>query len=323
MNNSLVSFNTNNLPAHIGRSRFRPAQDMAVGGGYPIISIKGKVFHKVTGDERELITAPNGDDPAQSLEVVVVAYNPHVSKTYYAGKFVEGSTDSPACYSHDGEKPAADSESPQSKQCATCPHNAWGSRITEDGKKAKACADSRRLAIAPAGELEDVMLLRVPATSLRTLAQYQDLLFRRGVAIQEVTTRIGFDASLAYPALTFKPVSFLAEEQIDQVEAVYETEVVKSIITGDAVLDPIAPPAETPKPKAKKAAAKPKPEPEPEPKPEPEPEPEPEPKAAPADLPEPPKATAKRASVRVESEGVKVVEDSDALSAELDSLLDL
>jgi hypothetical protein len=254
----LIPFNTATLPAHLKNSRFQPTNDLVSGEGFPAISVKGKVFTRVMGETRDLITAPGTDDePARSLEVVVVNYNKNRSKVYYETTYTEGSDAKPTCYSNDGIGPAADATGPQAKKCSTCPHNQWGSRITDSGSKAKACADSIRLAVAPAGQLNDPMLLRVPATSIKALSQYQDLLYKRGVAVQQVVTKIGFDYSVAYPSLTFKPVGFLSDAMMDEVEAMFESSVVMSII-GTA---PVAPPAElpfetapAPKPVAKKPA---------------------------------------------------------------------
>lgn len=263
----IIPFDSVQLPAHLRNSRFSATNDLVMGEGFPVISIKGKVFTKVHGDTRELITAPDSDDePARSLEVVVLNYNKHLSKVYYDTSYSEGSDNKPTCYSNNGVGPAADATNPQSKTCATCPHNQWGSRITDNGAKAKACSDSRRLAIAPAGQLNDPMLLRVPPTSLRALAQYQDLLYKRGVAIQQVVTKVGFDYNVAHPSLTFKPVGFLTEAQLDEVESVFETPVVMSII-GLAEATPAveSPAPRSPAPSAAAPAKKSEPEPEPEP----------------------------------------------------------
>jgi hypothetical protein len=227
----LIPFNSGKLPAHLQSSRFKPTNDLVSGEGFPVISIKGKVFTRVSGDEKKLIHVPNDEtEPARSLEVVVVNYNKNRSKVYYETVYTEGSDAKPTCYSNDGVGPAADATSPQAKKCATCPHNQWGSRITDSGSKGKACADSIRLAIAAPRLINDPMLLRVPATSIKALSQYQDLLFKRGVAIQQVVTKIGFDYSVAHPSLTFKPVAFLDEEQLDEVEGVFESDVAMTII---------------------------------------------------------------------------------------------
>lgn len=235
MANDMVAITASKLPAHLqGKVKTQNAFASAVSvGGFPVISIKGKVFHIQRGDERTLVTKGGDDEPASSLEAVIVAVNPNKSKVYYDKGFEEGSVAKPNCYSNDGIAPAADAEDPQAKKCALCPHNQWGSRITDNGGKGKACADSMRLAVASPAQLNDPMLLRVPAASLKTLGQYGGQLAKRGVEPQHVVTRIGFDYNVAHPALTFKAIRFVEEEEMNEIEAVlFEEEETISLITG-------------------------------------------------------------------------------------------
>ena len=103
-------------------------------------------------------------------------------------------------------------------------------RITEDGKKAKACADVRRIAVATVDAIEGPMLLRVPATSLKALGEYQKALAKRKVKIRTVVTRVSFDPNMAYPALVFRPVGFLDEATYNARKAQAEELVTKQII---------------------------------------------------------------------------------------------
>ena len=232
---NLIPFDSAKLPASIAKAFSISFDDFSTGqkGGFPVISIKGKVFHIKRGDEKTLVTKPDGDgEPAASLEVIVLKTHPGVAKTYYSKGFSEGSVEKPDCYSNDGTAPAADAQSPQAKKCAACPHNQWGSKITEDGKKGRSCADVKRLAVAPAGQINDPMLLRVPAASLKTWDQYVDLLKKRGVPPPAVVTKVGFDYTVAHPALTFKPVGFIDEAMAVEVKEVLDTDVVQNIIGG-------------------------------------------------------------------------------------------
>ena len=227
MANDMIAIKASSLPAHL-RKKAKAVNVFAAAvsaGGYPVVSIKGKVFHVQRGDERTLVTKPGDDEEAAgSLEVVILATNPNKSKVYYDGGYTEGSTDKPVCYSNDGIAPAADAEDPQSKKCAICPHNEWGSRISENGNKVKACTDSMRLAIAPAGQINDPMLIRVPAASLKTLGSYGSQLAKRGVGPEDVITKIGFDYNVAHPALTFKAVRFVDEAEAAEIEQVLADE---------------------------------------------------------------------------------------------------
>lgn len=253
---NLIPFDSAKLPASIAKAFSVSFDDFSTGqkGGFPVISIKGKVFHIKRGDEKTLVTKPESDgEPAASLEVIVLKTHPGVAKTYYSKGFSEGSAEKPDCYSNDGTAPAADAQSPQAKKCAACPHNQWGSKITEDGKKGKSCADVKRLAVAPAGQINDPMLLRVPAASLKTWDQYVDLLKKRGVPPPAVVTKVGFDYTVAHPALTFKPVGFIDESMAVEVKEVLDTDVVQNIIGGAPTAAEIDNGDDTPKPAAKAA----------------------------------------------------------------------
>ena len=261
---TLLSFENISVPAAlsmVGADEFETGTRM----GYPFLSIKGKNFTLIRNDERTLVTKPNSDEPASALEVVVVRSAPGISKVYYRERYTEGSQERPDCFSNDGIAPGADSRTPQAKSCAACPHNQWGSRITDDGKKAKSCADSKRLVIAPLGQINDPMLLRVPATSLKNWDQYVQSLKRRGVTPPMVATKLSFDWHAPYPLLTFTALGVLPSEMAEQAAAERESETTLAIIdAADAMesgaLPPLevaeAPKAEAPKAEAPKAAPK-------------------------------------------------------------------
>lgn len=240
--NDMIAITASKLPAHLqGKVKATNVFAAAVSaGGFPVVSIKGKSFHIQRGDERTLVKNSDGD-AAGSIEAVIVAVNPNKSKVFYDSGYEEGSNAKPTCYSNDGLAPAADAESAQAKKCATCPHNQWGSRITDNGGKGKACADSMRLAIAAPSQLNDPMLLRVPAASLKVLGQYGAQLAKRGVEPQHVVTKIGFDYNVAHPALTFKAIRFVEDHEMGEIEAVLadEAETIGQItgVGGGAALD--------------------------------------------------------------------------------------
>jgi hypothetical protein len=186
------------------------------------------------------VTKPGEDDPAASLEVVILKANPHLSKLFYANGYEEGAAEKPTCYSNDGVAPAADAQEKQATKCAICPHNQWGSRVTENGSRGKACTDLRRLAVAPIGELELPMLLRVPAGTLRDLANYADLLNRRKAPYQAVVTKIAFDHTVAHQKLTFKANRWLSEEEAEIVARTLEKDVINQIVGAGAPVDEVA-----------------------------------------------------------------------------------
>jgi hypothetical protein len=228
----LIPFESGNVPAHIARLFGDSNEDLTANvssGGFPVISYKGKVWHVARGGERTLVTNADGE-PRSSIDVVILKGNPNISKIYYAGGYQEGSSDKPTCYSNNGIEPEADAVAQQATKCAICPHNMWGSRITESGAKGKECSDSRRLAVAPMADLENPMLLRIPAATLKDLTEYANMLNRRRAAYNAVVTRIGFDHTVAYQKLTFKPIRFLTEEEAATVVEVLDRDVIQNIL---------------------------------------------------------------------------------------------
>lgn len=258
----LIPF-TASLPSHIkakGTKAANPFAAFAATGGFPVISIKGKVFHVVTGDERKLITKRDSDgEPAAAIELVIVGMNPNKSKVFYTGGYVEGGNAKPTCFSNDGTAPDATAQEPQAKKCALCPHSQWGSKVSDSGKPGKACSDSARLAVTVPGRFDEPMLLRVPAGSFAALGAFGKDLGRVGVEPYQVITRVGFDYSVAHPALTFRPVAYVTDDMLVDIEAGRDTDTVQQIIgtlaapateTDVEEAAPVAKP--TPKPAAKK-----------------------------------------------------------------------
>lgn len=231
-----------NLPALFSQLFGDPTKsDLSAGisaGGFPVIHYKGKVWSMTRSGEKENFIDENGD-PRPSIEVVMVKAAPHLSKTWYANKFVDGAeAGKPDCYSNDGKAPAADSPKPQCKTCAACKHNQFGSAVSSDGVggKGKACQDVKRVAVVPAGALNDPMLLRVPPASLKNLREFADALAKRGVPYQVVKVRLGFDIESASPKLTFKPVGFIEEADAPALAELATTDLIKQI-TGEIASD--------------------------------------------------------------------------------------
>lgn len=237
------------------------------GGGFPVLSTKQKQFAVVRdGNRTTLMNPKDPDSPATYVDVVIVKANPNKSKVFYLKAWDSDSEgQKPDCYSNDGIEPAADAQNKQAKKCATCPQNQWGSKITDKGaSKGKACSDSVRLAVAPAGQLNDPMMLKIPPASIRTLGEYGQMLAKRGVGYNMVVTKIGFDPE-AQHAFTFKAVGLLDDAGFEQAQQMAQTDVVQNILglNGSSAAPAVtaAPavqeeaPAPAPKPKAKPAAA--------------------------------------------------------------------
>lgn len=205
--------------------------DAGVSAGFPIMSIRGAKWRIAEGGEEHPIYMPGTTDLAPAVRVVLLRANSSLSKTFYAGQYVEGSDAKPDCYSNDGLVPGADVEKPQCSSCAACPQNVWGSKISPSGSKIKACADVRRMAILPAEDLNySSILLRVPGASLSDLAAYGKALKQRGIPYAAVVTKLAFDADAAYPKITFTFERVLTAEEMTQVAQRISEPVVDDIL---------------------------------------------------------------------------------------------
>lgn len=188
-----------------------------VGGNYAILSIRGKTFRvKYQSNETAILDA-NGD-AVPSLEAVIVRANPYLTKQYYENGYVEGDTSSPVCFSIDGKTPSQNAEKPQHTNCATCQMNRFGSRITPAGVKVKACQDNKKVAIVPLADLANAdfagpMLFRIPASALKDLLTFNNLMTSRGYTYNGVAVRIGFDTDASYPKPTFRAMRPLTSDE--------------------------------------------------------------------------------------------------------------
>jgi hypothetical protein len=201
-----------------------------------------------------------------TLNAVVVdsVYENHL----YEGDYDPDKPASPVCFAFahaEGELvPHEKSTKPQSENCASCPHNVFGTAIKRDGSagKGKACKNVRRLAIIPADSAGDadtvasseVFYMKLPVTSCKGWAYYTKAL---AAAMKRppfaVTTEIKVvpDATSQFKVM-FSPGDLLPE---DVVRAVMEkrSEVAEQIM---APYTPVAESDEPPKPKAKAPAIK-------------------------------------------------------------------
>lgn len=235
----------NIIPANFGRasSKFASIQianDAAAGieSGYAVMKYKGKVWATEYRGEHKPLMRADGDGPANSIEVVIVAASPVKSKLYYKG-YNDGASDRPICFSSNGVTPDQRSQQMQAKACAVCPQNQRGSRIDENGQaRGTACRDNKRIAIVPLGDLENEtlggpMLLRIPAASLNDFAQFTTKLEHLGLPYCAVGVKIAFDPEQAYPKFIFSGVRTLTDDEADVILALRDSPQVKRIISED------------------------------------------------------------------------------------------
>jgi hypothetical protein len=279
----VAQFTGGKVPQKLAQAMQNDNSDLSSGvrGGYSVVSIRGSRWHIKVGDEETTVIDPVSKDPVGSLRLVLLKASPNISKNYYAGGYEEGSSEGPTCWSIDGLIPDPGSDK-QAPSCAACPMNQFGSRITDAGKKVKACSDSRRMAVIPEGDLANElyggpMLLRVPASSLSNLAQYGKKMSNKGFPYNTIVTRTSFDTAVSFPKLEFNAVRPLTDDEADEIITLLNqpefADKIEAVLAKDLEVVPVdstpaiddAPlfeeaPAKAAKPKAK---AKPKPKAEP------------------------------------------------------------
>ena len=203
------------FPAHIkSRQIDDVTSSLAGSSGVKRISIRGGVFRLIDGGQE---IAVNED---RSMNFVIVNAAPNISRTFYEGTYEEGKNAAPSCWSADGISPDSTIESPQAKTCMDCPQNIKGS----GQGNGRACRFSQRLAVVLENDMRgDVYQLTLPSQSIfgkpegdrMPMQAYAKYLKAQRTPITVVVTEAKFDTKSATPRLTFKPVRWLTDDEID------------------------------------------------------------------------------------------------------------
>jgi hypothetical protein len=203
------------VPAHIKNRQLDDiTSSLAGSSGVKRISIRGGVFRLIDGGQE---IAVNED---RAMNFVIVNAAPNISRTFYEGTYEEGKNAAPSCWSADGISPDASIESPQAKTCMDCPQNIKGS----GQGNSRACRFSQRLAVVLENDMRgDVYQLTLPSQSIfgkpegdrMPMQAYAKYLKAQRTPITVVVTEAKFDTKSATPRLTFKPVRWLTDDEID------------------------------------------------------------------------------------------------------------
>jgi hypothetical protein len=207
------------LPAHLQNLELDDTTKALMGnsGTGKRISIRGGVFRMMV-DGKEM--AVNED---RNMNLVIVAANQYVSRTFYEGPYVEGEVKAPDCSSNDGITPDVGVPNKQANKCATCPQNIAGSGQGES----RACRFSQRIAVVLENDLDgEVYQVQLPAQSIfgkaengkHPLQSYAKLLGSHSLPVTAVVTEARFDTNSATPKLTFKAVRPLSAAEIKVVQ---------------------------------------------------------------------------------------------------------
>lgn len=229
---SLIPTNTK-LPAHLARRAAESSLSASLSGGlgsgssYPRITLKTGRFRIKEGDTETIVQE-------NYLDVIIIGANPNVNKLWYAEKWAPDADNSgPACFSNDGIRPDQSSADPQNDVCVSCPHNQFGSLVTDNGQKLKACSDQKRLAVVDADNPDGpIYMLAVTPTSLKNLNKYSQELSQRGIPPECVVTRVSADLNVSFSKLVFGFHSFVDEQVFAVVEERLDSDEVREI-TGE------------------------------------------------------------------------------------------
>ena len=270
------AINNANVPAHIQAMGAKTLEEftggITSGMPLPMLSIRGKVF-RARKDGQEV------SFKGQSAHVVLVAARKSISKRYYEGQYVSGEITAPTCSAADGLNP--DVPEPIAETCTKCPYNAWGSAITQSGKKGKKCSDYKRLVIWVVGT-DTPFVMDLPATSLKApkdrrntglmmYADYVGQLAKHQMDPTTVVTTLEF-TDAEYPQLAFNFERYVDEAELKWVQEMRAMAEVEEVLQQAVFEGDVSTTQE--KPAKEGAAPAPAPEPPPEPaKPEAPPEP--------------------------------------------------
>jgi hypothetical protein len=212
---ALFSQGGNTLPAHLRNLELDATTKalMGSGGNGKRISIRGNVFRMVVGGKE---VAQNDD---RAMNVIIVRAAEKVSRSFYAGVYVEGQNAAPSCQSTDGVAPDKGVKNPQSTNCQNCQQNIKGSGQGDS----RACRFNQRVALALENNIGgDVYQLTLPGQSIfgtgdngkMPLQQYAKFLGGHGLPVGTVVTEMRFDTSSATPKLTFRAVRPLSVDEL-------------------------------------------------------------------------------------------------------------
>lgn len=205
------------IPEHLKKFMSAPGQStdadaMASASlSFPRISLRGRKFRLIEGGEEI-------QKPADELFVVILAVEPGaglMQKTFYRNGYSSGDKTPPDCSSANGVTPDTWVNNPMSAKCQTCPQNQFGSATSNNGKKSKACKDSKRLWVALPDAIDGtVFSLGVPVTSLKAMAEYGSQLKANGIPTAAVITKLSMKDT-EFPELLFDFVGVLEEKTLE------------------------------------------------------------------------------------------------------------
>lgn len=203
-----------------------------------------------------------GEEVMPGNQMAVIVLDVVNENTFYDSKFDPDQKQPPLCYAfgrdvnemapHESMQVDPEYFVPQSNDCLSCPHNAWGSA---DQGRGKACQNRRRLALIPAGfyqprrgsrdmdlelfsdpkhfETADIAYLKLPVTSVTPWAKYVNQVAANFTRPPHgVVTRIALEPHAKYQYVTtFDMIEEVPDEIAMQVMARHD-QAMRQVIQG-------------------------------------------------------------------------------------------
>jgi len=262
MSNALVPVG-DNLPAHIA-ARLGKRQNIAPPETVPSLTFPGKVWTvNVGGESTQILREVDGEmTPAQVFRVVILDWARDQGRALY-GKTDDASgfqlttydpkkPARPLCYSDDGISADSSVKSAPFEgwtgKCDTCPMSRKGSKITDNGVEATACAKHRMIAVIPHNQLNGTPLRMKLATTSDWDARSPDLAAQGWFAFRNFVkdlqakgytdtamfvTKLKFDPNANYPKVVFHYDRWLSEGEQEVVDTVADSPFVKNLLAGN------------------------------------------------------------------------------------------
>ena len=213
---------------------------------YAILTFKGKTWNiRYRGNDNPLLVRDpqtgNILGAVPTVDIIIVRSATPISKTFYLKDYAEGSFARPDCWSTNGVAPDASVTSKQNDDCPNCKWNAFGSSTrkiegTDTIIKGKRCADNKRLAVVPAGDLANEafggpMLLRLPPTTFSGLSELEAQLHMQGYHYSGVVMRCSFDHEASHPKIIFTPIRVLNDHEAQEIVVLQDSPTVERILS--------------------------------------------------------------------------------------------
>lgn len=179
----------------------------------------------INGTFKKLVNGEQiGNSVRGSMDIIIVAAQPKVSRVYYAGKYdPNAEATMPNCWSNAGDVPEASATDKQHDNCADCPMNVKGSG--ENGTRA--CRFQRRISVLIEGDSTgDIYQMSIPSKSLfgkgsgnvHPFESYIKYLVANGESPDTVVTTVAYDDEAEGMELVFSPSRPVSDEEFALVQ---------------------------------------------------------------------------------------------------------